>query len=123
MLQTILVLPDRIRVRRARRFYVSLIFSLRDMASCVCPLKLSVGGSSLESFCAEGSRVGCDAESVVSVDGSSRFSDFDCAARVFDLRSPDVGSSMFSRCASGSCEFVVFSADEQALIVEDIALV
>jgi hypothetical protein len=30
---------------------------------------------------------------------------------------------MFSRCASGSCDFVLFSAGEQAWIVEDIALI
>lgn len=29
---------------------------------------------------------------------------------------------MFSRCASGSCDFVLFSVDDRAWIVEDIAL-
>lgn len=29
---------------------------------------------------------------------------------------------MFSRCASGSCDFVLFSVDDWACIVEDIAL-
>jgi len=29
---------------------------------------------------------------------------------------------MFSRCASGSCDFVLFSVDDRACIVEDIAL-
>jgi hypothetical protein len=29
---------------------------------------------------------------------------------------------MFSRCASGSCDFVLFSFDDRAWIVEDIAL-
>lgn len=29
---------------------------------------------------------------------------------------------MFSRCASGSCDFVLFSVDDRACIVEDIIL-
>ena len=29
---------------------------------------------------------------------------------------------MFSRCARGSCDFVLFSVDDRAWIVEDIAL-
>lgn len=29
---------------------------------------------------------------------------------------------MFSRCASGSCDFELFSVDDRACIVEDIAL-
>ena len=29
---------------------------------------------------------------------------------------------MFSRCASGSCDFVLFFVDDWACIVEDIAL-
>ena len=29
---------------------------------------------------------------------------------------------MFSRCASGSCDFVLFSVDDRACIVEDIVL-
>jgi hypothetical protein len=29
---------------------------------------------------------------------------------------------MFSRCASGSCDFVLFSVDDRAWIVEDIVL-
>ena len=59
---------------------------------------------------------------MVNVAGSIRFSTFDCAAWVFDLRSPDSGSSMFSRCASGSCDFLPFSVDDRAWNVEDIAL-
>ena len=59
---------------------------------------------------------------MVSAAGSTRFSVFDCAFWVFDLRSPDSGSSMFSRCASGSCDFVPFSVALRACIVEDIAL-
>ena len=66
--------------------------------------------------------MGWDAEPLKSAAGSTRFSVFDCAAWVFDLRSPDSGSSMFSRCASGSCDFVLFSVDDRACIVEDIAL-
>lgn len=59
---------------------------------------------------------------MVSVAGSTRFSIFDCAAWVLDLRPPDSGSSMFSCCASGSCDFVLFSVGLRACIVEDIAL-
>ena len=59
---------------------------------------------------------------MVSAAGSTRFSVFDCAAWVFDLRSSDSGASMFSRCASGSCDFVPFSVGLRACIVEDIAL-
>jgi hypothetical protein len=29
---------------------------------------------------------------------------------------------MFSRCASGSCDFVLFSVEDRTWIVEDIAL-
>ena len=29
---------------------------------------------------------------------------------------------MFSRCAKGSCDFVLFSVDDRACIVEDIVL-
>lgn len=107
----------------ARSIYFSLMFSLLDMASCVCPLKLLCGGSSLLSFCARGSCVGWDAESMFCADGDcTTFSEVDCAAWVLALRSPVSGSSMFRRCASGSCDFVSFSVDDRAGIVEDINL-
>lgn len=60
--------------------YVSLVFSLFEIASYVLPLKPSRGGSSLFCICATGSCVGWEVELFSVVGGSVMFSTFDWKA-------------------------------------------